>query len=53
MLKKPKADRKSDYVFVHFLVARLMELHGESKSAAPGETVSRPDHYEPPKVDSV
>ncbi|KAA3679809.1 small subunit ribosomal protein S3Ae [Paragonimus westermani] len=42
VLKKPKMD-----------LARLMELHGESKDSAPGEGVIRPDHYEPPQVDSV
>ncbi|KAG5445005.1 40S ribosomal protein S3a [Clonorchis sinensis] len=42
VLKKPKLD-----------IGRLMELHGESRDAAPGEGVTRPDHYEPPQVDSV
>ncbi|KAF5394212.1 Small subunit ribosomal protein 1 [Paragonimus heterotremus] len=42
VLKKPKMD-----------LARLMELHGESKESASGEGVMRPDHYEPPQVDSV
>ncbi|VDP25831.1 unnamed protein product [Echinostoma caproni] len=42
VLKKPKMD-----------LARLMDLHGESKSSGSGEGVSRPDHYEPPTVDSV
>ncbi|CAH8628674.1 unnamed protein product [Dicrocoelium dendriticum] len=42
VLKKPRLD-----------IGRLMDLHGESTGSAPGESVTRPEHYEPPRVDSV
>ena len=62
MIKKPKFDGKidrSDFLGLHddSLVARLMEMHGESYASVTvddkGQRVERVDGYEPPVQSSV
>ena len=64
VLKKPKFDGKKNIVYLFimindylFLVARLMEMHGESYSSVTvdekGQRVERADGYEPPVQTTV
>jgi len=63
VIKKPKFDGKNfqsniySFIIVVFLVARLMEMYGESYSGVTvddkGQRVERADGYEPPVQTTV
>jgi small subunit ribosomal protein S3Ae len=62
VIKKPKFDGKNSlelnwFLMISFLVARLMEMHGESFASVTvdekGQRVERADGYEPPVQSSV